>query len=107
MRTHSFFARINPLLNLFDPFLHSVSYVRSRSVLLMSVIVALAARLSDSPRDAELAVLMERHWREKLLPEVLLGGLKSVEIAQSFLLLANYHAPAKRLADDRSWQYLG
>ncbi|CEH18104.1 oxysterol-binding protein [Ceraceosorus bombacis] len=102
-----FFNRINPLLNLLDPFLHSVSYTRSRSALLTTVIAAFAARLSDSQRDAELAVLMERHWRETLVPEVLLGGYKSVELSQAFLLLSLYGKPTQRLADDRSWQYLG
>lgn len=102
-----FFARINPLLTLFDPFLHSVSHVRSRSALLTTVIAALAARLSDSGRHAKLAVILENHWRQKLLPEALLEGYKSVEISQAFLVLAIYHKPTNRLSEDRSWQYLG
>lgn len=103
----TFFARINPQLNLLDPFLHSVAYVRNRSALLTTVVAALAARLCESPRDAELAVSLERYWRENLLPEVLLEGYKSVELSQAFLVLSLYHKPTNRLADDRSWQYLG
>lgn len=102
-----FFARINPLLNMLDPFLHSVYYVRSRSALLTTVIAAMAARLSDNGRDAELAVRLERFWRHRLVPEVLLGGYKSVELSQAFLILSLYHKPTNRLSDDRSWQYLG
>ncbi|PWN34359.1 uncharacterized protein FA14DRAFT_161780 [Meira miltonrushii] len=102
-----FFARINPLLTIFDPFLHSVTYVRNRSALLTTVIAALAARLSDEGRHAKLAVVLESHWRQKLLPEAILGGYKSVELAQAFLVLAIYHKPTNRLSEDRSWQYLG
>lgn len=103
----TFFARLNPQLNLLDPFLHSVSFVRQRSALLTTVIAALAARLQDSPRDADLAVSLERYWRENLVPEILMGGYKSVELSQAFLILSLYHKPTNRLADDRSWQYLG
>ncbi|MCO5590092.1 hypothetical protein L7F22_044061 [Adiantum nelumboides] len=102
-----FFARINPLLTIFDPFLHSVTYVRNRSALLTTVIAALAARLSDEGRHAKLAVVLESHWRQKLLPESILGGYKSAELAQAFLVLAIYHKPTNRLSEDRSWQYLG
>lgn len=102
-----FFARINPLLTIFDPFLHSVTYVRNRSALLTTVIAALSARLSDEGRYAKLAVVLENHWRQKLLPEAILGGYKSVELAQAFLVLAIYHKPTNRLSEDRSWQYLG
>lgn len=102
-----FFARINPLLNLLDPFLHSVNYVRNRSALLTTVIASQAARLSDNGRDAELAVSLERYWRKHLLPEAILGGYKSVELAQAYLILSLYHKPTNRLSDDRSWQYLG
>lgn len=102
-----FFARINPLLTIFDPFLHSATYVRNRSALLTTVIAALAARLSDEGRHAKLAVVLESHWRQKLLPESILGGYKSVELAQAFLVLAIYHKPTNRLSEDRSWQYLG
>ena len=102
-----FFARINPILDLFDPFLHSVSYVRRRSAFLTTVISGLAARLSDTARDAEIATVLDKHWQEKLLPMILLEGYKSVEISQAFLLLTTYCRPTNRLVDDRSWQYLG
>lgn len=102
-----FFARINPIMGLFDPFLHSVTYVRARSAMLTSVIAALAARLSDTERDANISVELESHWRQRLLPEALLGGYKSVELSQAFVVLALYHKPTNRLSEDRSWQYLG
>ncbi|SNX82137.1 uncharacterized protein MEPE_00843 [Melanopsichium pennsylvanicum] len=102
-----FFARINPVLDLFDPFLHSVSFVRMRSAFLTTVISAMAARFSDTPHDAKLATMLDKHWQEKLLPTILLGGYKSVEISQAFLILTTYSRPTNRLVDDRSWQYLG
>uniref|UniRef100_V5GJ13 Zn(2)-C6 fungal-type domain-containing protein n=1 Tax=Kalmanozyma brasiliensis (strain GHG001) TaxID=1365824 RepID=V5GJ13_KALBG len=102
-----FFARINPVLDLFDPFLHSVAFVRMRSAFLTTVISAMAARFSDTPEDAKLASTLDKHYQEKLLPMILLGGYKSVEISQAFLILTTYSRPTNRLVDDRSWQYLG
>ncbi|SOV08022.1 uncharacterized protein UDID_04000 [Ustilago sp. UG-2017a] len=102
-----FFARINPVLDLFDPFLHSVAFVRMRSAFLTTVISSMAARFSDTPQDAKLATTLDKHWQEKLLPMILLGGYKSVEISQAFLILTTYSRPTNRLVDDRSWQYLG
>ncbi|GAK65109.1 uncharacterized protein PAN0_007d3326 [Moesziomyces antarcticus] len=102
-----FFARINPVLDLFDPFLHSVAFVRMRSAFLTTVISSMAARFSDTPQDARLAAVLDKHWQEKLLPMILLGGYKSVEISQAFLILTTYSRPTNRLVDDRSWQYLG
>lgn len=102
-----FFARINPVLDLFDPFLHSVAFVRMRSAFLTTVISGMAARFSDTPQDAKLATTLDKHWQEKLLPMILLGGYKSVEISQAFLILTTYSRPTNRLVDDRSWQYLG
>ncbi|CDR99062.1 hypothetical protein [Sporisorium scitamineum] len=102
-----FFARINPVLDLFDPFLHSVTFVRMRSAFLTTVISGMAARFSDTPQDAKLASTLDKHWQEKLLPMILLGGYKSVEISQAFLILTTYSRPTNRLVDDRSWQYLG
>ncbi|PWN48844.1 hypothetical protein IE53DRAFT_412032 [Violaceomyces palustris] len=102
-----FFARINPILDLFDPFLHSVAYVRARSAFLTTVISSMAARFSDTPRDAEIASTLDKHWQDNILPLILLGGYKSVEISQAFLILTTYHKPTNRLVDDRSWQFLG
>ncbi|CAD6915370.1 unnamed protein product [Tilletia controversa] len=102
-----FFNNINPLLLVFDPFLHSVSYVRSRSAFLTTVIISLAARFVDTQRDAALAVSLEHLWLGKQLPLILSGGYKSVEISQAFIILAMFHKPTGSLADDRSWQYLG
>ncbi|KAE8269663.1 hypothetical protein A4X09_0g2658 [Tilletia walkeri] len=102
-----FFNNINPLLLVFDPFLHSVNYVRSRSAFLTTVIISLAARFVDTNRDAALAVSLEHLWLGKQLPLILAGGYKSVEISQAFIILAMFHKPTRSLADDRSWQYLG
>ncbi|KAK0549588.1 hypothetical protein OC846_004007 [Tilletia horrida] len=102
-----FINSINPLLLVFDPVLHSMEFVRSRSAFLTTVVASLAARFVDTQRDAELAVYLEKLWREQQLPHILTEGYKSVEIAQAFIILAMYHKPTRSLADDRSWQYLG
>lgn len=102
-----FFNRINPSNFLFDPFLHSLSYVRARSKFLLTVIGSHAARMSEVERGAELAEKLEDHWRNKLLPEVLIGGYKSIEIAQAFLLASLFHRPTHIIVEDRAWQYLG
>ncbi|KAK0559490.1 hypothetical protein OC844_004369 [Tilletia horrida] len=102
-----FFNHINPLLLVFDPFLHSVGSVRRRSAFLTTVIISLAARFVDTQRDAALAVSLEHLWLGKQLPRILSEGYKSIEIAQAFVILAMFHKPMRSLADDRSWQYLG
>ena len=37
----------------------------------------------------------------------LIGGQKSVEVVQAFLLLSLYPVPSRKWEDDRSWIYLG
>ncbi len=39
--------------------------------------------------------------------EALIGGRKSVEVVQAYILLALYPVPCRRWEDDRSWVYLG
>lgn len=102
-----FFNKINPSNFIFDPFLHSLAYVRARSKFLMTVIASHAARMSPGSRNAELAEKLEEHWRGKLLPKVLIGGYKSVEISQAFLLASLFHRPTHIIVEDRAWQHLG
>lgn len=102
-----YFNQINPINVIFDPFLHSLSYVRARSKFLLTVIASQAARMSPGDRNAELAEKLEKHWRTTLLPKILLGGYKSVEISQAFLLASQFHRPTHIIVEDRAWQYLG
>lgn len=102
-----YFNQINPINVIFDPFLHSLAYVRARSKFLLTVIAAHAARMAPGERNAELAVKLEEHWRVTLLPNILLGGYKSVEISQAFLLASQFHRPTHIIVEDRAWQYLG
>ncbi|CAO1631989.1 unnamed protein product [Sympodiomycopsis kandeliae] len=102
-----FFNQLNPINVIFDPFLHSISYVRARSKFLLTVIASHAARMTPGARNAELAEKLDHHWRAVLLPNILIGGYKSVEISQAFLLASQFHRPTHIIVEDRAWQYLG
>lgn len=102
-----FFNKINPSNFIFDPFLHSLSYIRARSKFLLTVIASISARMSSEPGSAELTEKLERHWKNKLFPEIVIGGYKSVEISQAFLLVSLFHRPTHIIVEDRAWQYLG
>lgn len=102
-----FFNNVNPSNFIFDPFLHSLAYVRTRSKFLLTVIGAQAARMSEGDNNSVLAERLEQHWRVKLLPEILSGGYKSAEISQAFLLASLFHRPTHIIVEDRAWQYLG
>ncbi|CAO1615889.1 unnamed protein product [Parajaminaea phylloscopi] len=102
-----FFNKINAVNFVFDPFLHSMAYVRARSKFLLTVIASIAARMRSDAGSAELAEKLEDHWKNKLFPQIIIGGYKSVEISQGFLLASLFHRPTHIIVEDRAWQYLG
>lgn len=102
-----FFNNINSVNFIFDPFLHSLAYVRARSKFLLTIIASIAARMRSATGSAELTERLEEHWKSKLFPQIVIGGYKSVEISQAFLLASLFHRPTHIIVEDRAWQYLG
>jgi len=100
-----FMEKMNEPLILLDPSLHSFNFVRGSSSLLLTCICWLAS-LFD-PNASDLTYLLDHHIQKTILPAIYMESYRSVEIAQSFILLAFYHPPAKTLSEDKSWQYIG
>ena len=89
----------------FDPRIHTLPYIRSRSSFLFAVILAIASTytsICSSPRiHAQLmscAIRLEAHVRS--------NHHKSIEIVQAFLLLASWTEVPSTLCRDRMWLYV-
>jgi hypothetical protein len=82
------FLRLNPFINLFDPALHSVSYVRGRSKFLFTVLLMAGCKFFKTesfPQCQRMAYdLAVRAFAE---------GWKSVEVVQAFACLCYWKDP--------------
>ncbi|EEP81413.1 predicted protein [Uncinocarpus reesii 1704] len=94
----NFFKYLNPFTCQFDPMLHTMRYVRSRSSFLFSILLAAAAKVF-SP---QLYVKLHEHV-ESLLREILGSGQKSTEIVQGICLITHWKEPS----DSRAWMLVG
>ncbi|PWN34046.1 uncharacterized protein FA14DRAFT_191140 [Meira miltonrushii] len=103
-----YMRHLNAPITLLDPILHTFSFVRSHSALLLSASCALAARFASHINNAEeIANKLDSHIQDVLLPTILLKGYRSVEISQAFIILAAYHSNTQSLDGDRSWSLVG
>ncbi|CAK7235146.1 hypothetical protein SBRCBS47491_009192 [Sporothrix bragantina] len=99
-----YFARLHPINGILDPILHTPSFVRARSALLFTWILALTAQFDHRPASAALAKRLRLHG-EKLSHHVHACGFKSVEIVQGYYISLLSANPAATLAEERSWLY--
>ncbi|KIM80927.1 hypothetical protein PILCRDRAFT_789166 [Piloderma croceum F 1598] len=92
------FLRLNPFVNLFDPALHTVSYVRSKCPLLFTALIMAGAKFfrPEIYRDCQKLAndLAVRAFAEQW---------KRVEIVQAFACLTYWKEPD----DNRTWTYIG
>lgn len=98
----SFFERLHPINGILDPGLHTPDFVRPRSALLFTWILAITAQFDHS--SGPLATRLRLHG-EKLSKHVHSCGYKSVEIAQGYYISLLAAVPANTLAEDHSWIY--
>lgn len=89
---------MNPFICQFDPTLHTLRYVRSRSSFLFTALLAAAAKVF-SP---ELYFKLHDHV-ELLLRDILGSGQKSTEIVQGICLVTHWKEPS----DSRAWMLVG
>lgn len=82
--------------------LHTPEFVRARSSLLFTWILALTAQFDHA--SAPVAERLRLHG-EKLSRYVHTRGYKSVEIVQGYYISLLSATPAKTLAEERSWLY--
>ncbi|KAJ5697072.1 hypothetical protein N7536_007484 [Penicillium majusculum] len=97
-----YYARLHPVNGILDPMLHTPDFVRSRSALLFTWIIALTAQFDHG--SASIAKRLRLHG-EKLSRHVHTCGYKSVEIVQGYYISLLSATPAKTLDEERSWLY--
>lgn len=85
-----------------DPMLHTPAFVRSRSSLLFTWILAITSQFDHA--SAPIAERLRLHG-EKLSRYVHTCGYKSVEIVQGYYISLLSATPAKTLTEERCWLY--
>ena len=123
MMFDSYFDYMNLSVSLLDPELYTAQKTYWRSPFLFTVgkcgcmaAISVYADLSD----IQVCAIASRHYyaRPELYQEAmkyarlaagscLIGGQKSIEAVQAYILLSLYPVPARRWEDDRSFMYLG
>lgn len=92
------FMRLNGFINLFDPRLHTVPYVRSRSPFLFSCIIMAGCKFWKAELYRQCQQIAHS-FAYKAFAE----GWQSVEVVQAFACLTYWKEPD----DTRTWTYIG
>ncbi|KAK7692426.1 hypothetical protein QCA50_004051 [Cerrena zonata] len=92
------FLRLNPFINLFDPKLHTVHYVRNRCRFLFSVLIMACCKFFK-PEYYLQAQKIANAFATRAFEE----GWKSVEVVQAFACMTYWKEPE----DERTWRYIG
>lgn len=93
-----FYLRLNPFINLFDPTLHSVTYVRHKCPFLFTVMIMAACKFFKPDLYAPLVQLSREFAKEAFIE-----NWKRVEVVQAFACLTYWREPG----DQRTWSYIG
>ncbi|KAH8896893.1 hypothetical protein GQ53DRAFT_639368, partial [Thozetella sp. PMI_491] len=93
-----FMNKFNSWICQFDPLFHTFAYVRQHSPLLLTAVLAAAAKAFNT----SLAKPLRAH-AEKLLAEAFLSGAKSANIIHAILVLTYWKEPE----DTRAWLFIG
>lgn len=93
-----FFLRLNPFINLFEPSLHTVNYVRSRCPFLFTTIIMACCKFF-----AEELYKHVRQLANEFAVKAFAEQWKRVEICQAFACLTYWREPD----DNRTWTYIG
>jgi hypothetical protein len=89
----------------FDPQLHSLSYIRSRSSYLLVTILAIASTYITLNPSRQLHDNLFLHV-SRLENEVMRNNNRSIEIVQAYLLLASWSDIPTVLSRDKTWTYI-
>ncbi|KAH7921484.1 hypothetical protein BV22DRAFT_1038606 [Leucogyrophana mollusca] len=92
------FLRLNPFINLFDPALHSVAYVRSKCPLLFTTLIMAGCKFFEPSLYKECLNLAH-----ELAVRAFAEGWKRVEVVQAFACLTYW----REQDDNRTWMYIG
>ncbi|PWN54486.1 hypothetical protein IE53DRAFT_322957 [Violaceomyces palustris] len=106
----SFYKNFHTFINIFDPNLSTITYIRKHSAFLLTVLCSVAADFETDPElqdeSAQLAHDLRDHATQ-MMPALSCGDYKNVEMAQAYLLLASYQPMAESAMSDQTWTYLG
>ncbi|KAF5372913.1 hypothetical protein D9758_001761 [Tetrapyrgos nigripes] len=92
------FLRLNPFINLFDPAIHSVNYVRSKSPFLFTVMLMAGCKFFKPELFKQCQKLAN-----ELAGKAFIEAWKSVEVIQAFACLIYWKDPD----DNRTWTFVG
>jgi hypothetical protein len=84
----AFFLRLNPFINLFDPALHTVSYVRSKSSFLFTVLVMATCKFFKTSKYKYCQRLANAYANRAFLEDK-----KSIEVAQAYACMTYWKEP--------------
>nr|XP_018259519.1 uncharacterized protein I303_07587 [Kwoniella dejecticola CBS 10117]OBR81677.1 hypothetical protein I303_07587 [Kwoniella dejecticola CBS 10117] len=93
-----FFQALNPIILLFDPYLHTFDYVRAKSSFLFTTILASSARFIAPSISRLLARIVAEYSVQAIF-----GGRKTVETVQGWMMVYFWKPPK----DKRAWTYVG
>lgn len=103
----AYWEMIHPQWTILDPCLHSLTFVRGRSALLTSTILALGSTaLATRPesREEEISEALRLHaYVEKLNLVVYATGARSIDIIQAHILLSRWGTSPKARVDEQRW----
>ncbi|KAF8061438.1 fungal-specific transcription factor domain-containing protein [Lyophyllum atratum] len=92
------FLRLNPFINLFDPALHSVPYVRSKCPFLFTTLIMAGCKFFQ-PEHFKQCQRLAEDFAVRAFAE----AWKRVEVVQAFACLTYWKGPD----DNRTWTYIG
>jgi hypothetical protein len=92
------FLRLNPFINLFDPVLHTPTYIRERSPFLFTVLLMAGCKFFKP----ELYQPCKKLANEMCV-QAFAEGWKSIEVVQAFACMTYWKEPN----DNRTWTYIG
>lgn len=93
-----FFLRLNPFINLFDPALHNINYIRSRCPFLFTVILMACCKFFEQDKYKQVQQLAH-----EFAVRAFAENWKRVEVCQAFACLTYWKEPD----DQRTWTYVG
>ncbi|KAJ3518636.1 hypothetical protein NM688_g9410 [Phlebia brevispora] len=93
-----FFLRLNPFINLFDPALHTVHYIRARCPFLFTTIIMACCKFFEVEHYKKVQQLAH-----EFAVRAFAENWKRVEVCQAFACLMYWKEPE----DQRTWTYIG
>lgn len=94
----AFFLRLNPFINLFDPYLHTPNYVRQRSPFLFTAMLMACCKFFR-PTCYQDVRRLAHEWCVFTFAE----GIENVETVQALACMTYWKEPQDR----RTWTYIG